>query len=90
MYTYLEKRDPRRNQARFYRMSVMPNLFGEWTASAQGVGSISGRKVNLPFTTYLGVTGHFEGELSEDGRSISGKAKYHANGMEAMLYITKE
>lgn len=35
MYTYLEKRDPRRNQARFYRMSVMPNLFGEWTLERQ-------------------------------------------------------
>lgn len=31
MYTYLEKRDPRRNQARFYRMAVLPNLFGEYT-----------------------------------------------------------
>ena len=31
MHTYLEKRDPRKNQARFYSMSVSPNLFGEWT-----------------------------------------------------------
>lgn len=31
MHTYLEKRDPRRNLARFYRMAVLPNLFGEWT-----------------------------------------------------------
>ena len=31
MQTYLEKRQPTNNVARFYRMSVMPNLFGEWT-----------------------------------------------------------
>ena len=31
MQTYLEKRQPANNVARFYRMSVMPNLFGEWT-----------------------------------------------------------
>lgn len=29
--TYLEKRDTARNQARFYRLTVQPNLFGEWT-----------------------------------------------------------
>ena len=31
MQTYLEKRQPSKKVARFYRMSVMPNLFGEWT-----------------------------------------------------------
>jgi predicted DNA-binding WGR domain protein len=31
MQTYLEKRHPAKNIARFYRMAVMPNLFGEWT-----------------------------------------------------------
>ncbi len=31
MHTHLEKRGPRRNQARFYHMAVLPNLFGEWT-----------------------------------------------------------
>mgnify|MGYP003668918386 FL=1 len=31
MQTYLEKRQPTKNVARFYRMTVMPNLFGEWT-----------------------------------------------------------
>ena len=31
MQTYLEKRQPAKNVARFYRMAVMPNLFGEWT-----------------------------------------------------------
>tara|TARA_R110002049_G_scaffold298063_1_gene487575 strand:- start:5602 stop:5850 length:249 start_codon:yes stop_codon:yes gene_type:complete len=31
MQTYLEKRQPAHNVSRFYRMSVMPNLFGEWT-----------------------------------------------------------
>ncbi len=31
MQTYLEKRLPEQRMARFYRMAVMPNLFGEWT-----------------------------------------------------------
>lgn len=31
MQTYLEKRHPAKNIARFYRMAVMPNLFGEWS-----------------------------------------------------------
>ena len=35
MHTYLEKRDLSKNQARFYRMAVLPNLFGEWTLERQ-------------------------------------------------------
>ena len=31
MKIHLEKHDPDRNVARYYRMSVHPNLFGEWT-----------------------------------------------------------
>ena len=31
MQTYLEKRQSTQKMARFYRMAVMPNLFGEWT-----------------------------------------------------------
>lgn len=31
MQTYLEKRDPATNQARYYRMQILPNLFGAWT-----------------------------------------------------------
>jgi len=31
MQTYLEKRDAATNQARYYRMLVLPNLFGAWT-----------------------------------------------------------
>ena len=31
MQSYLEKRDQAKNQARFYAMAVLPNLFGEWT-----------------------------------------------------------
>jgi len=29
--TYLEKHIPAKNMARYYRMAVIPNLFGEWT-----------------------------------------------------------
>lgn len=66
------------------------NLYGQWTVSAQGVGVISGRKLNLPYTTYLGSTGHFEGELSENGKSISGKINDHVSGAEIMMVIAKE
>jgi len=31
MKANLEKRDPAENVARYYSMSVLPNLFGEWT-----------------------------------------------------------
>lgn len=31
MQSYLEKYDPAKNQARFYNMVLLPNLFGEWT-----------------------------------------------------------
>ena len=31
MQSYLEKHDPARNQARFYNLLLLPNLFGEWT-----------------------------------------------------------
>lgn len=31
MEIHLEKHDPERNLARYYRMSVQSNLFGEWT-----------------------------------------------------------
>lgn len=29
--THLEKRVPKKNQARYYHLSIRPNLFGEWT-----------------------------------------------------------
>ena len=31
MQSYLEKHDPANNQARFYNLALLPNLFGEWT-----------------------------------------------------------
>ena len=31
MRVHLEKREPKQNISRYYRMSVLPNLFGEWT-----------------------------------------------------------
>lgn len=31
MKARLEKCDPTKNVARYYQMSVLPNLFGEWT-----------------------------------------------------------
>lgn len=29
-YRYLEKRDPSRNQHRYYSIMVLPTLFGQW------------------------------------------------------------
>ena len=31
MQSYLEKRDPTKNLARFYSLIVLPNLFGQWS-----------------------------------------------------------
>ena len=31
MQSYLEKRDAAKNQARFYILALLPNLFGAWT-----------------------------------------------------------
>jgi predicted DNA-binding WGR domain protein len=31
MKAHLERHDPSQNIAHYYRMSVLPNLFGEWT-----------------------------------------------------------
>jgi len=31
MNNLLEKHDPVKNQARFYSLAVLPNLFGEWS-----------------------------------------------------------
>lgn len=35
MNAHLEKHDLEKNIARYYRMSVLPNLFGEWTLSRE-------------------------------------------------------
>jgi len=31
MNSYLEKHDPAKNLARFYSLTILPNLFGEWS-----------------------------------------------------------
>ena len=31
MQSYLEKREPAKNLARFYSLAVLPTLFGEWS-----------------------------------------------------------
>lgn len=35
MQSYLEKRDPTKNLARFYQLMVLPTLFGEWTVQKE-------------------------------------------------------
>lgn len=47
METRLEKHDPDRNIARYYRMSVHPNLFGEWTLQREWGRIGQGGRVRL-------------------------------------------
>ena len=47
METRLEKRDPDKNLARYYRMSVLPNLFGEWTLQREWGRIGQGGRVRL-------------------------------------------
>jgi predicted DNA-binding WGR domain protein len=49
MQTYLEKRQPAQKMARFYRMAVMPNLFGEWTLYRGRIGQ--GGQVRMDWFT---------------------------------------
>ena len=47
MEIHLEKHDPGRNVARYYRMSVHPNLFGEWTLQREWGRIGQGGRVRL-------------------------------------------
>lgn len=47
METRLEKHDPDKNLARYYRMSVHPNLFGEWTLQREWGRIGQGGRVRL-------------------------------------------
>jgi len=41
MQSYLEKRDPTKNLARFHSLMVLPDLFGGWTFEREWGGSDS-------------------------------------------------
>lgn len=47
MEIHLEKYDSDRNVARYYRMSVQPNLFGEWTLQREWGRIGQGGRVRL-------------------------------------------
>jgi predicted DNA-binding WGR domain protein len=47
MEIHLEKHDPDKNLARYYRMSVHPNLFGEWTLQREWGRIGQGGRVRL-------------------------------------------
>jgi predicted DNA-binding WGR domain protein len=47
MQSYLEKHDPAKNQARFYNMVLLPNLFGEWTLYREWGRRGQGGKVRM-------------------------------------------
>lgn len=47
MEIHLEKHDSEKNQARYYRMSILPNLFGEWTLQREWGRIGQGGRVRL-------------------------------------------
>lgn len=49
--SYLEKRDPARNQARYYRLAILPNLFGEWSLAREWGRIGSGGRCRLDWYT---------------------------------------
>ena len=46
MYTRLEKIDPAKNQRRFYTVTILRNLFGEWVLAREWgrIGSRGGQR----------------------------------------------
>jgi predicted DNA-binding WGR domain protein len=52
MQTYLEKRQSAKNVARFYRMVVLPKLFGEWTLYREWGRIGQGGKVRMDWFTH--------------------------------------
>lgn len=53
MQTYLEKHVPTKNVACFYRLAVLPNLFGEWTLYREWGRIGRGGRIRLDcFATY--------------------------------------
>lgn len=60
MQSYLEKHDPAKNLARFYRLLVLPNLFGEWTLQREwGRIGQAGKVRNLHFPSQEDATRAF-------------------------------
>jgi predicted DNA-binding WGR domain protein len=60
MQSYLEKHDPAKNQARFYNMVILPNLFGEWTLYREwGRIGQGGQRHSLHCTWTYTVRGNF-------------------------------
>ncbi|WP_346294336.1 WGR domain-containing protein [Sphaerothrix gracilis] len=58
---YLRRRDPARNVARFYRMHVVPTLFGEWSLVREWGRIGSGGQVKA---STFGRLDHAEGALA--------------------------
>ena len=47
MQSYLEKHDAIKNQARFYNLVLLPNLFGEWALYREWSRIGQGGKVRM-------------------------------------------
>lgn len=64
MKVRLEKHDSKRNIARYYRMSILPNLFSEWTLYREWgrVGQIGQVRLDL-FRSPLEVADAFKSRM---------------------------
>lgn len=49
MNSVLEKHDPVKNQARFYSLTVLPNLFGEWSLQREWGRIGRGGQIRISF-----------------------------------------
>ena len=67
MQTYLEKHIPAKNVARFYRLAVLPNLFGEWTLVREWGRIGQGGRIRLDcFATHEQAFGGIAGAGSQE------------------------
>ncbi len=65
-------------------------VFGEWISTATGSGTVENKKIDIPYTTYLGTNGRFKGEVLSDGKKIEGTVRDYSAGITIVLNIQKE
>jgi hypothetical protein len=64
-------------------------LDGSWISTAEGVGTIKGKLLTVPYTTSSGK-GIFKGRTDAHGQTIQGKALNHSTGKTVELYLNRE
>lgn len=65
-------------------------VFGQWTASASGSGTINNNKIKLSYTTYIGSRGEFTGKLTNSGKKMQGNIRDFDLGGTAAMRLRKE